>query len=114
MRKLHSRILAKKVIYELYKKQLKGGVEMLDNPSEVVPWFVDVYLDDASKLKNYLTHKNIQTRLMYPPCHSQPCYNEDWNLPNTERASRRGLWLPSSPNLTEKTIKMICKEIRAW
>jgi perosamine synthetase len=114
MKKLHSRILAKKHIYEQYKIQLKGCVEMLDNPAEVTPWFVDVYLDDASKLKNYLAHKNIQTRLMYPPCHSQPCYNEDWNLPNTARASRRGLWLPSSPTLSEKTIRKICKEIKSW
>jgi perosamine synthetase len=114
MRKLHSRILAKKVIYELYKKQLKGCVEMINNPSEVVPWFVDVYLDDAGKLKNYLAHKNIQTRLMYPPCHSQPCYNESWVLPNTERASKRGIWLPSSPTLKQKEIEHICQLIRAF
>ena len=114
MKKLHSRILAKKVIYGNYKAHLSGVVEFIDTPSEVVPWFVDVYLDDAVKLHNYLGLKHIQTRLMYPPCHSQPCYGEKWVLPTTERASKRGLWLPSSPTLSKKTIETICKEIKKW
>jgi perosamine synthetase len=112
--KIHSRILAKKSIYGLYKNLLSGVVGFVDTPSEVTPWFVDIYLDDASKLANYLAHKNIQTRPMYPPCHSQPCYNENLDLPNTERASKRGLWLPSSPTLSKSTIEKICKEIKRW
>jgi perosamine synthetase len=112
MEKLHSRILAKKVIYSQYRSHLDGYVDFVDTPVEVTPWFVDVYLDDASKLKNYLAHKNIQTRLMYPPCHSQPCYNESWVRPRTERASKRGIWLPSSPTLKEGDIKKICNLIK--
>lgn len=114
MKRLHSRISSKKSIYQHYMDYLDGCVEMIDNPSEVVPWFVDVYLDDALKLKNYLAHKNIQTRLMYPPCHSQPCYNEDLRLPVTEKASKRGLWLPSSPTLKKKEIELICRLIKAF
>ena len=114
MDKLQSRLSSKKVIYEHYRKQLCGSVDILDNPSEVVPWFVDVYLDDASKLSAYLLSKGIQTRLMYPPCHKQPCYSEDCSLEHTERASKRGLWLPSSPTLKNSQIEKICKEIRAW
>jgi perosamine synthetase len=114
MEKLQSRISSKKVIYGIYKDNLSGIVDFVDTPSEVVPWFVDIYLDEAKKLKNYLAHKNIQTRLMYPPCHSQPCYNEDWNLPNTERASKRGIWLPSSPTLKKKEIERICRLIKEF
>jgi perosamine synthetase len=114
MRRLGERISAKKRIYEHYRKQLGGSVDIFDNPSEVVPWFVDVYLDEASKLSGYLATRGIQTRLMYPPCHSQPCYNESWVLPNTERASKRGLWLPSSPTLKKNEIERICSLIKKF
>jgi len=114
IKKLKERIYSKKVMYRIYRDLLEGEVEFIDSPVEFTPWFVDVYIDDCKKLHEYLKERGVQTRMMYPPCHSQPCYNEDLYLPNTERASNRGLWLPSSVNLKRKDIEYICKTIKKF
>jgi dTDP-4-amino-4,6-dideoxygalactose transaminase len=44
--------------------------------------------------------------------HSQAPYRQPESFPESERASRHGLWLPSSSFLEDGTVKRICGEIR--
>lgn len=114
MKRLKDRIASKKRIYALYEELLSGAVEFIPTKNEVTPWFVDIYVGNPERLKKYLEKKGIQTRRMYPPVHSQPCYNEGWVLPNTERYSDRGLWLPSSFTLEAEKVQFICRTIRKF
>lgn len=111
LKRIDKLIAKKKIIFETYKSYLEDSFEFIETSWEVTPWFVDIYMDNPKRMKDHLISYGIQTRLMYPPCHSQPCYGEELSLPMTEYYSGRGLWLPSSPSLKEKEIKEICKTI---
>lgn len=114
MNKLPERLLAKKRIFAQYRDALEGYVQFIDTEQSEVPWFVDIYTTKRKKLMQHLTVNNIGVRPMYPPVHSQPCYREDWILPTTKKLSLEGLWLPSSPHLSDDEIKTVCKTVEKF
>lgn len=113
IRELKKRIEIKKEIYNFYKDgiDIVGDIEFVETSPETVPWMVDIYVDNPKDLKDYLKDNKIETRLMYPPLYEQPYSKEQMFLPNTESYSRRGLWLPSSINLTNEQLDYVCKKI---
>lgn len=121
MKKLKKRMARKKEIYRLYKKHLKEikEIEFVDtNLREVTPWFIDVFLPKREVLINYLLKKGIDTRPVYPALNTQKAYKNSPSVkmkssyPVAERATSRGLWLPSSLNLKDGEIKKVCREIK--
>ena len=84
------------------------------NLEETSPWFIDVLVPDPRALRQHLHERGIGTRPFYPPVHTQAPYRRPGSFPETERASRQGLWLPSSSFLEDGTVKRICGEIRAF
>tara|TARA_B100000902_G_C27315801_1_gene921219 strand:- start:2017 stop:4302 length:2286 start_codon:yes stop_codon:yes gene_type:complete len=115
MKKLKSRIIKKNEIWELYYKKLSKheNIHMIDYKKESIPMFVDIFIDNPKYLKMYLEQYDIGSRLIYPNCNGQKVYSEFNNLsfPVSEYYAKRGLWLPSSLNLTEKDIDRICGHI---
>ena len=83
------------------------------NNDKWIPWFIDIYVKNPNELKNYLKKNNIGTRFVYPPIHKQKVYKEfnDLLFPVTEKYSSMGIWLPSSTNLTNQQINLICDKI---
>ena len=113
---IHERIKRKKAIYQFYKDSLDiiGDIEFVTTPSEVTPWMVDIYVDNPQDLRDYLKDNKIETRLMYPPLYSQPYIDQGMFLPSTDTLSKRGLWLPSSVNLTDDQLERICQKIAEY
>jgi len=118
MKKLPWRLQRKKEIWALYREKLAdmGGVDLVDtNLDLVAPWFVDVYVDDRDGLAEHLKDLGIGSRPVYPPVHSQRAYGlDDLSFPVSERFSRRGLWLPSSSQLTDDQIVRVCDGVRGF
>ncbi len=116
MKKLPWRVERKKQIWLRYAQGLAGirQVEMLPTDLALVsPWFIDVFVDDREALQAKLDRVGIGTRPMYPPIHRQKAYGrDDLSFPVTEGYSMRGLWLPSSSQLSDADIDRVCAEIR--
>jgi perosamine synthetase len=117
MAKLDWRVRRKKDIFALYRAELAdvGEVAFVEtNLDDTSPWFIDVLVPDPRALRQHLHERGIGSRPFYPPVHTQAPYHQAGEYPETARASRHGLWLPSSSFLEDGTIKRICDEIRAF
>lgn len=115
LKKVPYRILRKKEIFNLYKKELNGIVNFIETDlNYTVPWFIDIFVERRNELQNFLKENNIGTRAIYPPMHSQKCFDIKENFPKTEYYSSRGLWLPSSITLKDEEIIYICNKIKEF
>ena len=110
---IKKRINIKKKIFNRYKKNLikNSKIKLFDFLTNETPWSVDIYLKDVKKIKKILKKYNIYTRYVYPPLNSQKIYKHFKGLPISNYYCKRGLWLPSSIDLTNKEIDKICKII---
>jgi perosamine synthetase len=117
MTKLDWRVQRKKELFALYRAELANVPEVTfveTNLSETSPWFIDVLVPDPAALRQRLHERGIGSRPFYPPIHTQAPYRLAGSFPETERASRQGLWLPSSSFLEDRVVRRICDEIRAF
>jgi perosamine synthetase len=117
IKRLPCRIERKRQIYRAYRDQLNDvpGLLFVDTDlQEVTPWFVDIYVKDPEALQKFLKVKNIDTRRIYPPVHSQKLFQLAENFPVSEKYCAMGLWLPSSLDLTQEQIEYVCWHIRRF
>lgn len=89
-----------------------------EEPEEgYIPWFIEYWGDDivdaysVEKMKDHLEKNGIQSRLLYPPIHTQKIYS-DGDFPNATKLSKSGLWVPSSLTLTKDDVEYIKKKMR--
>ncbi len=117
MKKVSKRVERKKEIYSLYKKGLAGirGIKLFEQDIEhTVPWFYDCICDKRDELQTFLKEKNIGTRLMYGPINKQIAYQVSGEHKVSETVGKKGLWLPSFAQLSDKQIEYICISIREF
>lgn len=116
LKSVKSRIKKKKEIFTRYKNKLKNNlkIKFFDIKKNETPWSVDIYLNDVKRLKKKLEEKKIFTRYVYPPLNSQKIYKHFKNLPVSDFYCKRGLWLPSSIDISSKDIDKICKLINKY
>jgi len=117
IKKLPTRIERKRQIYRTYRELLKDvpGLVFIDTDlHEVTPWFVDIYVKDPEALQKFLKIRNIGTRRIYPPVHSQRLFQLAESFPVSEKYCAMGLWLPSSLSLTQEQIEYVCWHIRSF
>ena len=117
MKKLPARVVRKKELGRLYEKGLSGidGVELIKTDhDQTALWFFDILCERRDELAEYLKGKGIGTRPFYPPLHTEPAFNVPGSFPVTEEISAKGLWLPSSIQLTDEQIEYICASIREF
>ena len=117
MKKLQWRVDKKKQILKLYKHNLKSIDQIIFFKQDLInttPWFIDVLVPDRENLINYLKLNNIGSRVMYPPLNEQAAYNTPGNYPVSDIIGEKGLWLPSSSQLTDKMISFICSVIKEY
>jgi perosamine synthetase len=117
LRSIGSRIAHKRMLYRRYELALQDspGVTFLPTDlTSVVPWLVDIYVDDPDALMRDLHRKGIGSRRLYPPLHRQPCYRHlsEGAFPVVERLSATGLWLPSGLTLSSEQIEEVCSAVR--
>jgi perosamine synthetase len=117
MKKLPARAERKKAIFARYRERLSdgAGVSFLGTDlAEVTPWFMDILVEPGRRdpLAAYLKARGIGTRPFYPAIHTQPPFAEGTGaFPHSAEASARGLWLPSSPRLTDEDVDYVCEGV---
>ena len=105
-------------MYSRYHSQLSVIPELTmieTDLEETAPWFIDVLVDESTR-ENLITHlaeDGIGSRTFHPAIHTQEPYASDgsWDFPISSEISARGLWLPSSSQLTDEEIDRVCESI---
>lgn len=115
-KKLDKHIELKLKILNYYKNIISDDLKIIEFTQFEVPWFIDICFKNKSKRTksmNNLTAYGVETRLCYPPLSKQKYLNKyaNSNLNYSESIYEKILWLPSSVNLTKKTIASICSVI---
>jgi len=117
--KLENFIDQKKRIQKHYNETLSSNkfdlVQFLDHE---LPWFNTIRLKDNNidKLVNFLSSKNIETRTLYPPLHTQK-YLADYvnvDVASSLESFEKYLWLPSSTKLTNEEIDYISSTLNSF
>jgi perosamine synthetase len=122
MGKIDKIISRKKEIAQEYRKHL-GGLPYVILPSNMdwadsVYWLYTILIDDdlpgvcVEKLIQALKQQGIDSRPIFPPMHKQPIYETGLALPICESISRRGISLPSAPDIRDDDIAGICDVIK--
>jgi len=119
LKKIDYRVKRKKEMFKVYREFLEDveEIEFIDTDlKDVTPWYMDIIVKDKRDgLAAYLKDRGIMTRPFYPAIHTQPPYSHvKGEFPNSEWAARNGLWLPSTPFLTDEDIQYICSHIREY
>jgi perosamine synthetase len=108
----------KRIIFESYKKQLCQLPINFIRDSKYVKdskWLVVIFLEKKSKkLFQFLKKKKIETRPTFQLASKMPMYGVKKKFPNAEELSKKGLCLPSYPDLQLKQIKYICDSIKQF
>lgn len=116
--RLDRTIAQRREIRGLYYERLEGcpGVALpVDNGyGLVVPFRVNILVDDPGRLAEFLSEREIATRRFFYPLHQQPSFNEENSIVRhtpvcSVRAFERGLMLPSGLNLDEHRINAVCE-----
>lgn len=116
MKKLPERVKHKREMYALYHDLLSDNnkIQFIDtNLKETTPWMNDILIVNRNDFIEEMKKQNIGCRPFYPSIHTQNpyLYVKD-KFPNSDFASNRGVWLPSSINLTDEDIKDVCNIIK--
>lgn len=115
MKKLPGRIARKKTMGKLYDELLCNipGVELIHTDyDDTTPWFFDILCQRREELQAYLKDNNVGSRAFYPALHLEPAYRyTDLHFPVSEEIAAKGLWLPSSIQLSDEQIRFICTKI---
>ncbi|MBU1086380.1 MAG: DegT/DnrJ/EryC1/StrS family aminotransferase [Candidatus Omnitrophica bacterium] len=117
MKKLPWRVDRKKEIMRLYKELLKDVKQITffeQDLERTSPWFVDVFADDRDDLMRFLKDSGVGTRVMYPPINHQLAYQVPGEHEVSNLVGKKGLWLPSSSQLSNEQIQFVCKKIKAF
>ena len=117
MKKLPDRVVRKKRIWEGYRDRLRDipGIKLFSHDlNNTTPWFIDCLAERRERLMDFLNEHQIGSRVMYPPINRQRAYDLPGNYPVSEEVGRKGLWLPSSNQLSDHEIDRVCGAIRQF
>jgi len=122
MKKLQGRVDRKRWIISLYHDRLAINTASFHlfpvKTGEETSWFMEIVCGDTEErlaLKNHLHDSGIGSRIFYPALHSEPAYDRtNLNFPVSEYVSQRGLWLPSSTELSDEEVELICYKIQEF
>lgn len=80
-------------------------------------WMFSILINsekERTELRNYLAENGIETRPTFHPVHTMPMYFEKEDYPVAEDLGKRGINLPSYPDLTKEDIGYITDKIRKF
>ncbi len=80
-------------------------------PKRDVVWVYDIKTNDQEGLKKKLFDNGVESRYFFKPMSMQPMYLSDYSKLNAYAWSKKGLYLPCHPGLTEGEVKAICNII---
>jgi len=101
---------------EIYENLLKeiSGIKFLPKRQQVkiVYWMHSIIIENRDKIMKKLEKEGIETRPFFVVINKMPPYLSEESFPVAEEVSDKGINLPSSVNLTEENIKIICDAIK--
>lgn len=113
LHKLPRIIQRKREIRDFYQAHLAGvrdiEFQTIQDHTEPVFWFTNVYTDDVERLAKHLRSNGIGTRRFFYPLHKQPCY-EDLRPPECPVSAdghARALSLPSGAGLNDDQLHLV-------
>jgi perosamine synthetase len=80
-------------------------------------WMVSILVETETKrdsLRAYLKENNIETRPLFYPAHIMQMFKSEISFPVAENLSKRGINLPSFPDLSKEDIIRICNKIKEF
>lgn len=111
-KKLPVRIAHKRHICRLYREAIGDCVEYPETPDGALLWYFDILSDRSRKIRKALSSAQIGFRRYYRPIHRQPQFEDIREFPKSDRLWKRGIYLPSSSDLTDEQVMFIAKTIR--
>ncbi|RYZ70256.1 MAG: DegT/DnrJ/EryC1/StrS aminotransferase family protein [Proteobacteria bacterium] len=109
-----------------YLERLSGLTDYIQLPVEKewaknVYWMFGLVLRDSVKadapeIMKRLATRGVDTRRFFCPAHIQPClaeFSDNVKAPRSEHLWQKGLYLPSSADLTENEADIVAEELRA-
>lgn len=117
MSKLDARVERKKLIMKKYYENLSNIRQVEFFKQDLInttPWFIDVLVEKRTELMGFLKSRGIGTRLMYPPINKQEAYNSKGYFEVSELVGTKGLWLPSSNQLSDFEIDRTTTAIKEF
>jgi perosamine synthetase len=115
------RVERKKEMYQRYYDNLKdvAGIQFIETDLSITtPWFMDIYVDNQKRFIEEMKKRGIGCRAIYPALHTQPTCAKFatkefiFLADNSTKYGNKGVWLPSSFNLTLDQIDYICDNIK--
>lgn len=117
LRKLPERLKRFKEIYKIYCDELWQVAGMGFQLSKDPSWQSDIYPEtkEPDKLIEYLKKNNVHASRVHKPIHLQPEFNSDKDeLVISKEIYDRGIFLPSTTNLTDNAILRVCELIKKY
>jgi perosamine synthetase len=111
-------IAKKRELSDWYKKELIGLPVLFQEETSSMfntYWMVSLLFESEAirdKVRSILNANGIETRPFFYPAHTMPKFKSDECFPVAESLSKRGINLPSYPELLKDDITRICNEIR--
>lgn len=119
IKKLDKFIEKRRMLCDLYNKELNGvkGIKLpVCDFSTMAPFMyvIKVENDKRDALKTHLMNNEIESGISYIPCHHFTYYNNNENMPVTDKIFKEVLCLPMHFDLTENDIKEVSKCIKEF
>lgn len=111
-------IAKKRTLAQWYKDGLKDlPVEFQIDNKDIFNsfWMVSILAQNEQvrdRIRGGLKGSGIETRPLFYPAHTMPIFKSDESFPIAESLSKRGINLPSFPDLTKEEVLYICEEIK--
>jgi perosamine synthetase len=108
----------KRIVVESYIDQLKHlPIDYHHQSADTFHsyWMFTILVNsenERTELRNHLSKNEIETRPTFHPVHKMPMYNQNENYPVAEDLGKRGINLPSYPDLNEEDISFITRKIQ--
>jgi perosamine synthetase len=114
MKKVPARVDMKRTMLRHYQARL-GQCEQVrffdQDLTCTTPWFIDILAEGRDGLQAHLKQVGIGSRVMYPPINQQEAYLVSGHHPVSEEVGVKGLWLPSTTQLSESDIDRVCDAV---
>lgn len=111
LRNVEDNLKRRSEIEELYNCYIPPGWHM---PKRDVVWVYDLCLPedtDSQRVVGTLQQKQISARLGFKPMSQQPEYRQSYSRLNAYRISRRIIYLPVHPSMTNVVVSNIATEL---
>ena len=120
LERINEILLRKRFVAETYINALKNlPVDYHKESAECHHsyWMFTILVNsekERTQLRNHLSKSGIETRPTFHPVHTMPMYKENESYPVAEDLGKRGINLPSYPDLKEEDILFIIDKIQSY